>query len=62
MPVVNHMELASVFIENVQAFWPDGMKCDNGLLPVADAAPYVQEAAVGLSELPKTDLCCMCNT
>jgi hypothetical protein len=54
MHVVSHMRVARVFIEAVQTFWRDGVKSDNALLPVADAA-------LGLSELPKTDTCYVCN-
>jgi hypothetical protein len=38
MHVVNHMRVALAFIEAMQTLWPDGVKSDNALLPVADAA------------------------
>jgi hypothetical protein len=45
---VNHT-VAHVFNEAMQTLWPDGVKFDNVLLLVTDAAPYTKEAAERLS-------------
>jgi hypothetical protein len=38
---VNHKRTAHVFNEAVQILWPDGLKFDNVLLLVTDAALYM---------------------
>jgi hypothetical protein len=49
MSAVNHTTIACVFNEAMQTLWPDGVKSDNVLLLVTDAALYMKKAAQGLS-------------
>jgi hypothetical protein len=49
MSAVNHTTIAPVFTEALQALWPDGVKYDNVLLLVTDAATYTKKAAEGPS-------------
>jgi hypothetical protein len=49
MSAVNHTTLQGVFNEAMQTLRPDGVKFDNVLLIVTDAAPYMKKAAEGLS-------------
>jgi hypothetical protein len=45
MSAVNHITIARVINEAVQTLWADGVKFDNVLLLVTDAAPYMKKAA-----------------
>jgi hypothetical protein len=49
MSAANQTTIARVFNEAMQTLWPDGVKLDNVLLLVTDAAPYMKKAAEGLS-------------
>lgn len=45
----NHVTMARLFNESLQLLWPIGVKFDNVLLLLTDAAPYMKKAAEGLS-------------
>jgi hypothetical protein len=49
MSAVNHTTIARVFNEAMQTVWPDGVKLDNVLSLVTDAAPRMKKTAQGLS-------------
>jgi hypothetical protein len=49
MSAVNHTTIARVFTEALHTLWPDGVKYDNVLLLVTDAAPYMKKTAEGTS-------------
>jgi hypothetical protein len=42
MSAVNHTKIARVFNEAMQTLWPHGVKFDNALLLVTDAARYMK--------------------
>jgi hypothetical protein len=43
MSAVNHATVARVLDEAMQTLWPDGVKFDNVLLLVTDAALYMKK-------------------
>ncbi|PSN35166.1 hypothetical protein C0J52_23486 [Blattella germanica] len=45
----NHVTMAHLFNESLQLIWLNGVKFDNVLLLLTDAAPYMKKAAEGLS-------------
>ena len=47
--VVNHTTVARVFNDAMHILWPRGVKYDNVLLLLTDAAPYMIKAGEGLS-------------
>ena len=47
--VVNHTTAARVFNDAMHILWPRGVKYDNVLLLLIDAAPYMIKAGEGLS-------------
>ena len=47
--VVNHTTVARVFNDAMHILWPGGVKYDNLLLLLIDAAPYMIKAGEGLS-------------
>ena len=47
--VVNHTTVARVFNDAMHILWPGGVKYDNVLLLLTDAAPYMIKAGEGLS-------------
>lgn len=49
MSASNHVTVARLFNESLQLLWPNGIKFDNVLLLLTDAAPYMKKAAEGLS-------------
>lgn len=49
MPAANHITVARLFNESMHILWPNGVKYDNVLILLSDAAPYMKKAAEALS-------------
>lgn len=49
LSAATHVTIARLFNEAMQLLWPEGIKFDNVLLLVTDAAAYMKKAAVGLA-------------
>jgi len=47
----NHFTIAKLFNDSLTLLWPSGIKFENVLLLVSDAAAYMVKAANGLSVL-----------
>lgn len=48
---VNHSTVAKFFNDSLTLLWPDGVRYDNVLLFLSDAAPYIVKAGFGLKVL-----------
>jgi hypothetical protein len=48
LPTTNHQTIAKCFNDAMSLLWPNGVKHDNELLFISDAAPYMIKAGQGL--------------